>query len=112
MTAAASSGAIKPALKKVMGADMGRSVRRGDASVTADRGRNVRPPPGDCRRMNAKRTSLIALLAAVPALAFAASAPAQAPVEWSYQGATGPAHWADLSPAFRTCGEGVRQSPI
>ena len=36
------------------------------------------------------------------------------PVEaaWSYQGATGPEHWADLSPDFAACRAGQQQSPI
>jgi carbonic anhydrase len=45
-------------------------------------------------------------------LALASTASAQESVEWSYEGATGPANWADLSPAFSACGEGSRQSPI
>jgi carbonic anhydrase len=32
--------------------------------------------------------------------------------EWSYEGATGPANWAGLSPQFATCGSGSEQSPI
>lgn len=31
--------------------------------------------------------------------------------DWSYEGDTGPAHWADLSSKYATCG-GTRQSPI
>ena len=31
---------------------------------------------------------------------------------WSYEGATGPAAWAQLKPEFATCGNGLRQSPI
>ncbi len=31
---------------------------------------------------------------------------------WSYQGATGPAQWADLSPDFAACRTGQQQSPI
>ena len=33
-------------------------------------------------------------------------------VPWSYDGDAGPAHWADLSPAFATCRDGVSQSPV
>lgn len=36
----------------------------------------------------------------------------QAHTEWAYSGAAGPAHWAQLSAGFRTCGTGERQSPI
>ena len=32
--------------------------------------------------------------------------------EWSYEGATGPEHWADLAPAWAVARLGVRQSPI
>jgi carbonic anhydrase len=45
-------------------------------------------------------------------LALCSAAGAQEPVEWSYEGPTGPEHWASLSPAFAPCGEGSRQSPI
>ena len=31
---------------------------------------------------------------------------------WSYAQGEGPAHWAELSPAYALCGEGLRQSPI
>lgn len=31
---------------------------------------------------------------------------------WSYSGSTGPAYWAELSPEYRTCRTGQRQSPI
>lgn len=31
---------------------------------------------------------------------------------WSYQGASGPEHWADLSPDFAACRVGQQQSPI
>jgi len=32
--------------------------------------------------------------------------------EWSYEGATGPEYWADLSPCFSTCRDGLFQSPV
>ncbi|WP_297359933.1 surface-adhesin E family protein [Thauera sp.] len=32
--------------------------------------------------------------------------------EWSYEGETGPQHWGRLRPEWRTCAEGIRQSPI
>lgn len=32
--------------------------------------------------------------------------------EWSYEGATGPAHWGDLRPEYALAQEGKRQSPI
>ena len=36
----------------------------------------------------------------------------QGKVQWGYEGAVGPEHWADLSPEFALCREGVEQSPI
>lgn len=33
-------------------------------------------------------------------------------VDWSYEGATGPAHWGDLSPDYSLAKSGKRQSPI
>ena len=38
--------------------------------------------------------------------------PAIAAPVWSYQGATDPAHWAELSPDYRVCASGQQQSPI
>ena len=35
-----------------------------------------------------------------------------AALHWGYEGEEGPEHWADLSPEFAACGEGVEQSPI
>lgn len=31
---------------------------------------------------------------------------------WSYEGDTGPEHWARLRPDWKLCGEGTRQSPV
>jgi len=31
---------------------------------------------------------------------------------WSYEGETGPQHWADLNPNYAICAEGTEQSPI
>ncbi|MBI4203175.1 MAG: carbonic anhydrase family protein [Chloroflexi bacterium] len=33
-------------------------------------------------------------------------------VSWSYLGKTGPGHWAELSPEFALCRDGLMQSPI
>jgi carbonic anhydrase len=33
-------------------------------------------------------------------------------VHWSYEGDTGPEHWAELSPEYSQCGKGHMQSPI
>ena len=34
------------------------------------------------------------------------------PKQWGYTGDEGPAHWAELDPAYKTCAEGKSQSPI
>ncbi|HET8948282.1 MAG TPA: carbonic anhydrase family protein [Candidatus Polarisedimenticolia bacterium] len=34
------------------------------------------------------------------------------PPHWTYEGETGPAHWADLAPEFSLCAAGHAQSPI
>lgn len=36
----------------------------------------------------------------------------EAEVHWGYEGEEGPEHWANLSPEFAACGQGVEQSPI
>jgi carbonic anhydrase len=42
-----------------------------------------------------------------------APAPVSArPVHWGYDGASGPANWASLTPVYSLCGEGKSQSPI
>jgi carbonic anhydrase len=40
------------------------------------------------------------------------SAAASTKPEWSYDGANGPAHWGDLSPAFALANTGKHQSPV
>jgi carbonic anhydrase len=46
-------------------------------------------------------------------LAFASAAFAEGSEnKWSYEGSTGPAHWAELDPAFAACAGGHEQSPI
>lgn len=52
------------------------------------------------------------LLAALSTLAFAAPAPAAEPAHWTYGGAGGPEHWAQLSDEFAACALGHEQSPI
>src|SRR3974390_3138879 len=37
---------------------------------------------------------------------------AQEQQHWSYEGATGPGHWGDLSPDYSVCKTGQEQSPI
>ncbi len=63
---------------------------------------------------------LLSALIALPAWTFARDnndsnsndKAADTHVKWSYQGATGPAHWGDLSPEYTTCKMGKNQSPI
>jgi carbonic anhydrase len=42
----------------------------------------------------------------------AAAPQAQWKTRWSYEGATGSAHWGDLDPEYATCKVGKEQSPI
>jgi carbonic anhydrase len=46
------------------------------------------------------------------ALALALAAPLLAQHTWSYEGVTGPDHWASLDPSATLCAAGQRQSPI
>ena len=50
-------------------------------------------------------------LAATAAVLLVAGAFASEPAHWEYAGATGPAHWAELSPNYHACA-GANQSPI
>jgi carbonic anhydrase len=47
---------------------------------------------------------------AAPATSSAPASPQAA--DWSYDGDSGPAHWAELDPAFHACADGKMQSPI
>jgi Carbonic anhydrase len=47
-----------------------------------------------------------------PTSSAASSASASQPAAWSYEGATGPAHWGELDPAYHLCADGRTQSPI
>lgn len=51
--------------------------------------------------------STVAVLLSGAGAALAAEAP-----HWTYAGEHGPAHWADLDPAYATCAAGQYQSPI
>ncbi|NQW08888.1 MAG: carbonic anhydrase family protein [Alphaproteobacteria bacterium] len=51
--------------------------------------------------------------APAPAAAPAAEASAHGgPGAWSYEGASSPEHWGELSPGFKSCDLGVQQSPV
>ncbi len=56
--------------------------------------------------------SLGPLLLALTLAALGALAASSAATAWSYQGATGSAQWADLSPDFAACRTRQQQSPI
>ncbi|WP_394831046.1 carbonic anhydrase family protein [Pendulispora rubella] len=47
-----------------------------------------------------------------PTTSTASLTSATAEIPWSYDGATGPAHWGDLAPEFGACKSGTHQSPI
>lgn len=51
------------------------------------------------------------LLALGGALLCAGLAHAAGP-QWSYEGATAPSHWGELSPGYAACGQGKNQSPV
>lgn len=62
--------------------------------------------------MNSKMSVLKTMvIAAVGLASLAAQADGPGP-HWSYQGHGGPAHWAELDPAFEACAKGLSQSPI
>jgi carbonic anhydrase len=70
--------------------------------------RSVFPPARTLRR----RTLFAAALLLGGGLGRAVAREPSAPEAWSYAGATGPDHWADLSPAYAACRDGQFQSPI
>jgi carbonic anhydrase len=53
-----------------------------------------------------------AWLAGTAFAVFPAAVLADEHAHWSYAGATGPEHWAEMDPAFALCGTGKHQSPI
>jgi carbonic anhydrase len=67
--------------------------------------------PSGARVDRVLRATLIATALALAAAAGLVRADSSAP-HWSYQGESGPEHWAALDPAYATCGTGKRQSPI
>jgi carbonic anhydrase len=57
--------------------------------------------------------ALVAVLSTVvPVGAQSPSAPPPEPASYSYEGDTGPEHWAELDPAYAACADGSEQSPI
>ncbi|HTH94339.1 MAG TPA: carbonic anhydrase family protein [Rhodocyclaceae bacterium] len=57
--------------------------------------------------MNLRTPLLGAALFAASCLSFAADH-----AHWTYEGHTGPEHWGELDPSFKTCNTGREQSPI
>ena len=53
--------------------------------------------------------AFVLLIAMVPIASFAGEAHKSG---WGYSGATGPNHWGDLKPEFKTCKLGLAQSPV
>ncbi len=73
----------------------------------------VQPPAANA--LSASRQELLARAAALAAALAPPPAPPPADpatVPWSYQGETGPQAWGQLHPAFATCAQGQRQSPL
>jgi carbonic anhydrase len=66
--------------------------------------------------VSALALSAITLAGCTPAPAgsgpAAPQAPAAQPAHWSYDGESGPGHWAELDADFETCAAGTDQSPI
>src|SRR5262249_20137875 len=54
----------------------------------------------------------VGVLAAVASVITAGVLLAEEQHHWSYQGATGPSHWAAVEHEYATCGTGKAQSPI
>ena len=54
----------------------------------------------------------VGVLAAAASMMTAGLLRADEEHHWSYQGATGPSHWAAMEHEYATCGVGKTQSPI
>lgn len=59
-----------------------------------------------------KKLTALTLVVALYFVGFTALAYASGPVEWSYEGDTGPDNWGNLSEDFAACSTGVEQSPV
>lgn len=71
----------------------------------------IRVPPGAIPNPAASREYARARAAQLAAPTGSAGATGVAG-QWSYEGDTGPSHWASLRPEFSLCATGKRQSPI
>ena len=60
--------------------------------------------------MRSKAALALAMSLSLSGLAYADSSKHGS--HWGYEGHEGPAHWAEMSKEFATCGSGSRQSPI
>lgn len=56
--------------------------------------------------------TVVALAGLIIAVTAVISSGQQPPAKWTYDGATGPANWGTLSPAYAACADGSRQSPV
>lgn len=70
------------------------------------------PAPVKAARRKAAPATDEARLQALVAAHRGGDAATASGVAWSYEGAGGPAQWAELKPEFQLCGSGTRQSPI
>lgn len=86
--------------------------RLAQASRTAVPDYQRQPPPTYSSRPPASRTTRPTVHEAPQQSAAMPEPPAATHGHWGYTGVTGPDHWAELSPAYTTCRNGTRQSPI
>lgn len=92
---------------------MAASLLAGAAAVAQE----PKEPVEALRQRLAERLSTKDAAAATPKAALrpparAAKAEPPRPARWGYAGDLGPDRWAELSPEYRLCGLGTRQSPI
>jgi carbonic anhydrase len=64
------------------------------------------------RSMISRHSLFAGLAAGLTCFALAGAAGAADSHHWTYEGATGPDHWAELSSEFKTCQIGQKQTPI
>ncbi len=69
-------------------------------------------PPSVTASVTPSVTAIQAAEAATRATRAAQRQPAGPTIHWSYHGDKGPEHWAQLSPEWKLCATGQRQSPI
>ena len=87
-----------------------------DWALRSPRRRTMRPDSRRRNRNNGRNSNEVIdmtkpNIAATAAVLLVAGAFASEPAHWEYAGATGPAHWAELSPNYHACAD-ANQSPI